>query len=140
LSLAIAQFFNLQYPVFAFIAAIITTDLTPAQCQESGVRRLVATVVGATCGATFSSVFPPSAWTLGVSILVAMLLCQLLPAREGAKVAAYISGLIVFEQHAEPWHYAFFRMLETVLGVTVAWLISYVPKLITVHESTGEGT
>lgn len=134
LSLAIAQFFRLDFPVFAFIAAIITTDLDPAQSRALGVRRLAATLVGGLCGATISSALPPTPWTLGVSILVAMLICQLLPIRDGARIAAYISGLIVFDQRVEPWHYATLRMVETVIGVAVAWLISYVPKLIRIAE------
>lgn len=135
LSLAIAQFFKLDHPVFAFIAAIITTDLNPAQSRALGVRRLVATLVGGVCGATLSAALPAGPLTLGLSILVAMLLCQLLPVRDGARIAAYISGLIVFEQRAEPWHYATFRMIETAIGVAVAWLISYVPKLIRSDEA-----
>ena len=134
LSLAIAQFLRLDFPVFAFVAAIITTDLDPAQSRALGVRRLAATLVGGLCGATISSALPPSPWTLGLSILAAMLICQLLPIRDGARIAAYISGLIVFDQRVEPWHYATLRMVETVIGVTVAWLISYVPKLIRIVE------
>jgi uncharacterized membrane protein YgaE (UPF0421/DUF939 family) len=134
LSLALAQFLRLDFPVFAFIAAIITTDLDPAQSRTLGVRRLAATLVGGLCGATISSALPPSPLTLGLSILVAMLICQLLPIRDGARIAAYISGLIVFDQRVEPWHYATLRMVETAIGVAVAWLISYVPKLIRIPE------
>jgi uncharacterized membrane protein YgaE (UPF0421/DUF939 family) len=138
LSLAIAEFFKLEHPVFAFIAAIVTTDLNPAQSRALGVRRLVATLVGGLCGATLGSALPPGPWTVGLSIFVAMLLCQLLPVREGARMAAYISGLIVFEQSAEPWEYALLRTIETVIGVAVAWLISYVPKLIRIAETGKE--
>jgi uncharacterized membrane protein YgaE (UPF0421/DUF939 family) len=139
LSLAIAQLLGLAYPIFAFIAAIIVTDLRPAQSRALGMRRLVATLVGGACGATLSSALPPGPWTLALSIFVAMLLCQLLPVRDGARIAAYISGLIVLEQRPEPWHYASFRMIETAIGVAVAWLISYVPKLIRSEEPGEEG-
>ena len=40
----------------------------------------------------------------------------------------------MLDSHTEPWHYGFYRLIETGLGVTVAWLISYVPKLIPIQE------
>jgi hypothetical protein len=73
-----------------------------------------------------------------VSVLVAILISHLLRAREGAKVAGYICGLIVLDHSAEPWKDALARTIETGLGVTVAWLISYVPKLISVEEPVDE--
>jgi hypothetical protein len=57
----------------------------------------------------------------GVSIVLAMLVCHLIRAPEGAKVAGYICGLVVFEHASAPFHSAFFRLIDTVLGVTVAW-------------------
>ena len=33
LSVAIAQLFNLQYPIYAFLTAIIVTDLTPSESR-----------------------------------------------------------------------------------------------------------
>ncbi len=72
---------------------------------------------------------------MGLGILVAMLICHLLRASEGARVAGYICGLIVLDQSLEPWRYAFFRFVETGLGVSVAWLVSLVPKLVHIEEA-----
>ena len=138
ISYAIAEFFRLDYPVFAFAAAVIATDLTPRQSQQLGVRRIVATMVGALCGALLGFVVSPSALALGLSVLVAMLVCHLLGARDGSRVAGYTSGIIVISQSLDPWMHATLRFVETVLGVAVAWLISYVPKLIRIEEPDGE--
>jgi uncharacterized membrane protein YgaE (UPF0421/DUF939 family) len=137
LSIAIAKLFNLEYPIYSFLAAVIVTDLTLSQSRQLGLRRLLSTIVGAICGAALSPVLPPDAWAIGLSILVAMLICQLLQARDGAKVAGYICGIVVLDHSAEPWLYAYFRFTETVLGVAVAWMVSCVPKLLHIDESGG---
>jgi len=139
LSLALAQLLNLEYPIYAFIAAVIVTDLSPSQTSHFGLRRLVATVVGATCGAALSPVLPPESWAIGVGILIAMLACNLISLQEGAKVAGYICGIVLLAHHSEPWSYAFYRFVETILGVVAAVLISLVPKLIRAVESERQG-
>jgi uncharacterized membrane protein YccC len=59
-----------------------------------------------------------------------MILAQLLKAGEGARVAGYISGIVLLDHSTAPWSYALYRFLETALGVLIAWAISFVPKLI----------
>ena len=131
LSLAIAQFFNLEYPISAAIAAIVVTDLSPSETTILGRRRLVAMVIGAACGAVLGMVLPSGPWAIGVSILVAMLACHLFRVSEGAKVAGYICAIVMLSHGAGgPWHDPFNRLIETGLGIGVAWLISCVPKLI----------
>ena len=129
-----AELLKLDHPIIAFTAAVIVTDLKPVQTRELGLLRLGATLVGGVSGAVLAYVLPPAAWALGASVLVAMLMAHLLGAREGAKVAGYICGLIVLDNSAAPWTDALHRMLETALGVTVAWIISYVPKLIPIED------
>src|SRR5688572_9174922 len=130
LALAAAQVLGLRHPLYAAIAAVIVTDLSPRESTQLGRRRLVATVVGAICGASLSMVLQPGAWAVGASILLAMLASHLVRAPEGAKVAGYISGIVVMARDVDPWFYAFFRFVETALGISIAWAISYVPKLI----------
>jgi uncharacterized membrane protein YgaE (UPF0421/DUF939 family) len=130
LSVASAQLFGLQYPIYAFLAAVIVTDLSPSRTRELGLRRLVATVVGTGIGAMLSQVFAPGPWALGLGVLIAMLGCSFVYLQDAAKVAGYICGIVLLAHGAQAWSYAFFRLIETVLGIGVATLISYVPKLL----------
>lgn len=133
-ALAIADLAKLQHPLFSAIAAVIVTDLSPRQSRKLGVVRLAATVVGAVCGAALSPLFPPGPIALGIAILITMLICTLVRAHDGSRVAGYICAIIVFDQSGAPWTYAWFRFVETALGVIVAWCISYVPKLIATEK------
>ena len=128
-SLVAAQLLQLEYPIYAFIAAVIVTDLQPSVSRKLGLRRIAATVVGALCGALLSFVLPPGPWGVGAGLFVAMLLAQLLKAGDGARVAGYICGIVLLDHSAEPWFYAFHRFIETAIGVLAALSISYIPKL-----------
>ena len=134
LSVAIAQALGLEYPIYAFLAAVIVTDLLPSQSRHLGLRRLWATVLGAACGAALSPVLGAGPWAIGFGVIAAMLLSQFAWAPDAAKVAGYICGIVMLDHSAAPWAYAFHRLIETALGVIVAWAISYVPKLIRIQE------
>ncbi|HEX5212189.1 MAG TPA: aromatic acid exporter family protein [Pseudolabrys sp.] len=130
LSLAIAQFFGLQFPIYAAVAAIIVTDLSPAETTLLGWRRMVASAIGAFTGAILTMVLPQSVWTVGLGILVAMLLCHFFRVSEVFRIAGYTSAIVILSRGIDPWHLAFERLLETALGIAVAWIISCVPKLL----------
>ena len=66
LSLLLAGWLDLRYPLYAFIAAILVTDLDPAMSRRLGLRRLGATVIGACLGAVLTKLLPPNAWTIGL--------------------------------------------------------------------------
>lgn len=137
-SLGIARAFRLEYPIYAMLAAVIVTDLLPSQTRTLGARRLWATVIGSGSGALLSIVLPSAPWAVGLAILAAMLISVAARSPQGAKVAGYTCGIIVLSHGADPWRYAYFRMIETGLGILVAWLISLVPKLIRMDDSGGE--
>ena len=139
-SLKIAQLVGLQHPVYAFVAAVIATDLVPSESRKLGLRRLVATAIGAVCGAALSLVLPPDPWSIGLSVLIAILGCELLGVKDGSRVAGFICGVIVLLHNGDPWEYASHRFMETALGVGVAWAISYVPKLIRVEAPQTSGS
>lgn len=77
LSAALAQMLGLRHPIYAFIASVIVTDLSPSQTRKLGLQRLVATVLGAACGAMLVPVLGPGPWSLGLGVLFAMQVCHL---------------------------------------------------------------
>jgi uncharacterized membrane protein YgaE (UPF0421/DUF939 family) len=130
IAFALADFLQLNHPIYAFIAAVIVTDRSPQLSRKLGLMRIATTIIGAATGAALSQVVGPGVLSLGVSVLVAMLACQALGMSDGAKVAGYICGLILLDHRGEPWTYAVDRFIETLLGVVVAWGVSAVPHLI----------
>ncbi len=80
----------------------------------------------------------PGLLSLGASVLITMLACQVLRVSEGAKVAGYICGLIMIDHRGEPWDYAYQRFVETLLGVVIAWSVSSLPRLIRRDEEESE--
>lgn len=141
LSVALAALLGLDYPIYAMIAAVIVTDLSPAESRRLGARRLAATVVGAICGAVLSALLPQSALSLGAGILAAMAASLALQSSGGvARVAGYICGVVLLTHSGDPWLYAALRFAETALGICVAWRVSHVPKLIELKAADDANT
>jgi uncharacterized membrane protein YgaE (UPF0421/DUF939 family) len=126
----IATRLALEHPLYAFIAAVIATDLSAAQSRKLGLRRIFATAIGGICGAALSQLLGPGSGAVGLAVFVAMVIGSLLGAGEGTRVAGFICGIVVLEHSVEPWLYGTQRFIETVLGVVIAWGVSYLPKLI----------
>jgi uncharacterized membrane protein YgaE (UPF0421/DUF939 family) len=129
LAFALADLLSFQHPIYAFIAAVIVTDLSPQHSRHLGLTRMASTFVGAITGAALSQALGPGLPSLGIGVLATVLMCQALRMSEGAKVAGYICGLILIDHRGEPWTYAYDRFIETMLGVIVAWGVSAVPRL-----------
>jgi uncharacterized membrane protein YgaE (UPF0421/DUF939 family) len=135
LAVGIAQLLQLQYPLYALIAAVLVTDLSPLQSRLLGWRRLAGTVLGAAAGALLTELLPPGAGTIAFGILVVMLLSHVLRLEAAAKLAGYVCGIVLLDFSAEPWTYALHRLIETLVGVGVAVLVSFVPKLLRVEKA-----
>ena len=129
-SYAVARALQLEFPLYAMIAAVIVTDLAPAETRKLGLRRLGGTVIGSVLGALLSTLLPGGALTIALGVFLSMFLTNLLRAPQAARVAGYLCAIVLLEHAAEPWTYAFWRFVETVLGIAVALLVSMVPKLL----------
>src|SRR3954465_4063332 len=129
ISLLVAQLMSLPHPIYAMISAVIVTDISAAKTRQLSLPRLVGTVLGASLGALIDSFMKENLWTVGLGILAAMLLTQLLSLPDAAKGAGYVCGIVVLNYRGNPWSYALYRTGETALGIAAAALVSLVPKL-----------
>ena len=134
LAVTIARFLGLQYPLYALIGAVMVTDLSPSQTRQLGLRRLAGTLLGATVGAALGPLLLAGPLAIGLSILVAMFLSHLLRLQGAAKVTGYVCGIVVLDHGIDPWSYALYRLIETVLGIGVAVSVSLIPRLLPLDE------
>ena len=138
IAVALAQVLRLDFPIYAMIAAIIVTDLSPARTRQLGLQRLLGTIVGATIGAAVSILianfnrFGPLA--IGIGVLISILISHACGIKEAAKLTGYVCAIVLLSHHDRPWTYAFYRLIETVLGIAVAVGVSLIPKLLRVSE------
>lgn len=130
LSYAIAALLHFQHPIFALIAAVIVTDFSASETSRLALQRLAGTLVGAVVGASLRSFVEPNALTLGTAVLLGMPVCYLIRAPNGAKLAGYVAAITMLDPGGNPWRYASYRLVETMVGVGVAWTLSLVPRLI----------
>ena len=135
-SIAIARYLELQYPIYALIAAVIVLDLSPSKTLQFALQRLAGTLLGATVGAVLSYSLPAGPLAIGASILVAMLLSYVVYLQAAAKLAGYVCGIVILGNFDHPWSYALYRVIETFLGIAMAVLVSLVPKLMKVEFPT----
>jgi hypothetical protein len=49
---------------------------------------------------------------------------------EAARIAGYLCAIVLLEHTENPWFHAMWRLVETVLGIGVALLVSLLPKLM----------
>jgi uncharacterized membrane protein YgaE (UPF0421/DUF939 family) len=129
-ALALARLLELQYPIYALIGAVVVIDLSPARTRELTLQRIAGTVLGAAVGVALSVSLPVNPSIIGIGIFASMCLCHPLRLHGAERVTGYVCGIVMLDHAGAPLLYAGHRLVETLLGVGVAILVSFVPKLL----------
>ena len=126
----IAKVLHFEYPIHALMGAVLVLELSPKKTRQLATQRLLGTLLGAVVGALLSYPLPSGPLAITIGILTAMLITYILGIPGAAKVAGYVSGIVVMAYGSTPWMHAYHRTTETVLGIGMAVLVSFVPKLL----------
>jgi len=129
LSVAVAQYFGLM-PLQALITSVLVIDRSPEETRRLALQRFAGTVLGGLLGATLSMVLGENGLSVGLGVLTAMLSSHLLRLDGAARLAGFVCGLVLLDKADAPWSFAIRRLIETTLGITMAVLTSFIPKLI----------
>ncbi len=134
LAFGVATFLKLPYPLYALITALLVTDLSPTKTRQLALSNLAGSVLGAVVGAVCITFLPSAAWSIGLGIFIALFLSHLLHLQEAAKITALVCVIVMLYHGDRPWLFSLYRLVETALGIGIAVLASFVPKVLPIDQ------
>ncbi|MDU0069698.1 MULTISPECIES: FUSC family protein [Bacillus] len=130
LSWEIAKAFGSNHPYLAPLSVILCLHGTVGKTVKFSLKRIAGTVIGVLLTAYIVSFVPHNGWVLGALLVYGLWISKWLKLDQVGLHQAAITILFVFSL-AQSNHYAFDRIIDTVIGVAVAILIHiiYPPNL-----------
>ena len=113
---------------WSVVALVVVLGTTTGQSVTSAVNRMAGSVVGCVTGAVVQ-VAMPWLWLplrVAVAVVACMLICRLLRVTAGQRLGMALAGFFVFVPGDEEWQTVGWRLLATLIGITVALFITLV--------------
>ena len=139
LTLEISKYLNINSPILAGIAAIMTMETSVSESFSAGKFRMFGTVLGALIAIILLSVSPANFITTAIGLVVIIYICNLLNWQDAVKMAMIVF-LVIIVEYEEGYRvlYALNRTIDTFIGVIVGTTINYFirpPKIdIKIHS------
>ena len=133
---ALAYYFVGRSPAFACIGAIFGMGSDMEDSRKNGGNRLFGTLIGGLLGMLLFRIYlifkPGGAYTLWlvpltfIGTVILIVLCQMVWVG-GVQPGGVVLCILLFNTPVESYvSYALYRILDTTIGVLVAWAVSYV--------------
>lgn len=111
------------------LAAIVVLQNNIGGTYKAASERVFGIIVGSALGAIFSILFTSNPISLGLSVLCTIVICSLLKLKEGIRIACLSVTVVMVGQgvrsEISPWLFAFYRSLDSFLGICVAMGIAH---------------
>ncbi len=122
----LAKLAGLQDGYWGSISAIIVMQSNVGSTVTASRDRLIGTLIGAAFGAVFSFL-GEGLWPYLLAVIAAMVTCSLLGLKNSSRLAAVtVTILMLVHRTGSNWTLPLHRVLEVLLGIVVALVISTV--------------
>ena len=125
-TLFISDLLKLESPFFAAIGAIMALEASVSDSFVSSRNRMFGTIIGSLVAIIIGLLLPNNVLTIGIGIIVVIYICNLFKWKDSIKISAIVlvSILLSFEDK-NPVGYAFYRALDTLIGLGIGTLVNY---------------
>lgn len=126
---------------WSVVALVVVLGTTTGQSVTAAVNRMAGSVVGCITGAVVQIAMPWLWLPLRVTIAVVacMLLCRLLRITAGQRLGMALAGFFVFVPGDEEWQTVGWRLLATLIGISVALVITLLMWPSTARDRLAQG-
>lgn len=132
----IAQILKFEYPFYSAIAAVIAMQATIEDSLKAGVHRMQGTVIGALTGFLFALVLVHNPWWTGLGLIVTLSVLKYMKWHEAMNIASIVFIAITVNLTGKPLDYALNRIIDTTLGIVVAYLVNRLVVPPRYHKET----
>ncbi|MCS0499750.1 FUSC family protein [Protaetiibacter mangrovi] len=118
-------------PVFAAIAALLVVQPSLNQSVAKAIERSVGVVAGVVIASALALAFGQATWVVLVAVVAALAVAWALRMTTGTSNQVAISALLVLALGAATPDYALDRVLETVIGAVIGFIVNlaFVPPV-----------
>ncbi len=114
------NFLNLEYALFAILAAIFSIQNTIENSLKSGLQRFLGTVLGAGFGYLFAMIQPRNPFLVGIGAVILAILCEFLRWEKGISIAVVVFASIMLTNDKDLLHYSVNWVIVTLVGILIA--------------------
>jgi len=125
-SVELSRYLGLHYPIYALVAAIMVTEYHGEETRKQSATRFLGNSIGIISGAILSTCLGGQAWVIGLATFFMILFCYYFNLALAAKYSAFVAALTVMDHSDTPWLYGRDRIIETLIGIIFAVLMSLI--------------
>ena len=116
----------IQNPNISAIACLISMQDTVSGSLQTGVNRIKGTIFGGIIGFLFLLLFPGKTLLSGIGIIITIYLCNIFRLNKSISIACvtFLAVQMGFTESTSAIWYAFYRILDTSIGVIIAVLVN----------------
>lgn len=122
--LVAGSLFPAHAPIFAAIAALLVVQPSVNKSVVYAIERSVGVVAGVVVASVLALAFGEATWVVLVAIAVALAIAWLLKMTTGTSNQVAISALLVLGLGAATPNFALDRVLETLIGAAIGFLVN----------------
>lgn len=134
LSILAIRILNMESPFYACIAAVITMQNKINVSYETGLHRMIGTLIGAAIGILFSLIWPQNIILTTIGIILIIFMANVVKQKNSINIACIVFLAIMTNvTNLPPLQYSIDRVLETFVGILLAVVVNsylFPPKKI----------
>lgn len=126
LTLEISKLLNINSPILAGIAAIMTMETSVSESFKTGKYRMYGTMLGGIIALIITQVLPINFITTAIGLFVILYISKVLKWKDAVRMAMIVFLVIIIDyEDGYRFSYALNRTLDTFVGVIVGTAINY---------------
>ena len=127
LTLEISKALNMNSPILAGIAAIMTVEASVSKSFKTAKFRMYGTVLGGIIALLITFLAPTNSITIAIGLFIILYIANLLEWKSAVRMGMIVFLVVIvgYDEGGDRFSYAFNRTIDTFLGVLVGTTINY---------------